>query len=254
MTYTVARICLDGHLIGFDRGVEVTGRSGLSHYREGDRFCVRCGNKAITNCLNCNRAIRGEPDVTWMAVDALPPYSIPAFCYGCGRPYPWTERRLPEEEIKGMYESGEQYAFYRDLSSLIATAIREIFIIDAYLDEQVFNLYVDKVPTSATVRVLSNKIGINVKTVAKMYADGRSLEPRSSADIHDRAIFLDQRGWVMWFVAWVGAFFLKRRAALDDEERQDLETLRAATLTLNRAQRERQLKPEHSHISRPPEE
>ena len=29
MTYTVARICLDGHLIGFDEGVEVTGRPGL---------------------------------------------------------------------------------------------------------------------------------------------------------------------------------------------------------------------------------
>jgi hypothetical protein len=132
-----------------------------------------------------------------MAADAQSPYSIPAFCRGCGKPYPWTERRLPEEEIKGTYESGEQYAFYRDLSSIIATATRELFIIDAYLDEQVFNLYIDKVPTNATVRVLSNKIGSNVKTVAKMYAEGRSLELRSSADIHDRAVFLDQRGWVI---------------------------------------------------------
>jgi len=105
--------------------------------------------------------------------------------------------QLPEEEVKGVYGSGEQYDFYRDLSSLVATVTTEIFIVDAYLDEQIFNLYVDKVPATATVRILSsNKIGTNVETVAKMYAKRRRLELRSSADVHDRAVFLDQRGWV----------------------------------------------------------
>jgi hypothetical protein len=105
--------------------------------------------------------------------------------------------QLPEEEIKGVYEPGDQYGFYRDLSSLIATATQEIFIVDAYLDEKVFNLYVDKVPGSATVRILSNNIGANVETVAKMYATNRSLTLRSSADVHDRMLFIDQRGWVI---------------------------------------------------------
>ncbi len=36
----------------------------------------------------------------------------------------------------------------------------------------------------------------------------------------------------LWFSAWLGAFFLRSRAALDDDERQDFETIRAATLTL----------------------
>lgn len=105
--------------------------------------------------------------------------------------------QLPEEEIKGVYESGEQYDFYRDLSSLIAAATREVFIVDAYLDEQVFNLYVAKVPPTATVRILSNKIGTNVDTVARMYAKSRPLELRSSADVHDRMLFIDQRGCVI---------------------------------------------------------
>jgi hypothetical protein len=103
---------------------------------------------------------------------------------------------LPEEEIKGLYQPGEEYDFYRDLNSLIAAATREVFIVDAYLSEQVFNLYVDKIPTTASVRILSNNIGANVATVAKMYASSRSLELRSSADVHDRTIFIDQRGWV----------------------------------------------------------
>jgi len=105
--------------------------------------------------------------------------------------------QLPEEEIKGVYGPGEQYDFYRDLSSLIATATQEIFIVDAYLDEKVFNLYVDKVPGSATVRILSNNIGANAETVAKMYATNRSLTLRSSADVHDRMLFIDPRGWVI---------------------------------------------------------
>ena len=105
--------------------------------------------------------------------------------------------QLPEEEIKGVYAPGEEYDFYRDLSSLIQTATGEVFIVDAYLDEQVFNLYVGKVPPKVTVRILSNKIGSNVATVAGMYAKSRPLALRLSSDIHDRAVFVDQHGWVI---------------------------------------------------------
>jgi hypothetical protein len=104
--------------------------------------------------------------------------------------------QLPEEEIKGAYEPRNEYGFYRDLSSILAAATKGIFIVDAYLDENVFNLYVDKVPAGATVRILSKKIGANVQTVAKMYAKNRPLELRSSAEVHDRMIFIDQRSWV----------------------------------------------------------
>jgi hypothetical protein len=105
--------------------------------------------------------------------------------------------QLPEEEIKGVYEPGQEYDFYRDLSSLFAATTQEIFIIDAYLAEEIFNLYVSKVNDGATVRILSNKIGTNVETVAKKYASSRPLELRTTADVHDRMVFFDQRGWVI---------------------------------------------------------
>lgn len=106
--------------------------------------------------------------------------------------------QLPEDKkINATYAPGEQYDFYRDLSVLMATATREIFIVDAYLNEDVFNLYVDKVPAIAKVRVLSNKIGENVEAVARMYAKNRPLELRSSPAIHDRAIFFDDRGCII---------------------------------------------------------
>jgi hypothetical protein len=105
--------------------------------------------------------------------------------------------QLPEEEVKGVYEPGQEYNFYRDLSSLFAATTQEIFIIDAYLAEEIFNLYVSKVNGSATVRILSNKIGTNVETVAKKYASSRLLELRSTAHVHDRMVFFDQRGWII---------------------------------------------------------
>jgi len=104
---------------------------------------------------------------------------------------------LPEEEIKGVYEPRDEYAFYRDLSSLVQAATQEVLIVDAYLNEEVFNLYVSKVPDGVPVRTLSIKIGTNVDTVARMYGRRGHLELRSSADIHDRAVFLDQRAWVI---------------------------------------------------------
>lgn len=105
--------------------------------------------------------------------------------------------QFPEEEVQGVYEPGDEYAFYRDLSSLVQTATADVLIVDAYLDEQVFNLYVSKVSDAATARILSNKVNANVETVARMYAKNKRLELRSSTDVHDRAVFLDQRGWVI---------------------------------------------------------
>lgn len=105
--------------------------------------------------------------------------------------------QLPEEEIKGVYQPGEEYEFYRDQSSLVETTTQDIFIIDAYLGEKVFNLYVAKVPATASVRILSNRMDANVDTVARMYAKTKPLELRSSADIHDRVLFIDRRGWVI---------------------------------------------------------
>ena len=107
------------------------------------------------------------------------------------------ELQLPEEEVKGVYEPNDEYGFYRDLSSLVASATNDILIVDAYLDEKVFNLYVSQVPDATAIRILSKKIVPNVETVADMYAKSRPLELRSSGSIHDRVVFLDQRGWVI---------------------------------------------------------
>jgi hypothetical protein len=101
---------------------------------------------------------------------------------------------IPDDEVRGTYQAGEAYEFYRDLSALLTSGTREVFIIDAYLDEVVFNLYVDKIPAGTSVRILTGKTGKNVGAIATLYAKGKQLQLRISTSIHDRALFIDNRG------------------------------------------------------------
>ena len=108
-----------------------------------------------------------------------------------------VELQLPDETTQGVYPPGDEYKFYRDLSTLVREAKNSIIIVDPYLSEDVFNLYVDKVPDTRGVLILSNTLSSNVMTVAEKYARSRPLELRSSNSIHDRVVFIDSRAWVI---------------------------------------------------------
>jgi hypothetical protein len=103
---------------------------------------------------------------------------------------------IPSQGVRGTYQAGDAYEFYLDLSSLMVAGTREVFIVDAYLDESVFNLYVDKVAAGTCVRMLTSNVGKNVIAIATLYSKGKPLQLRSSNGIHDRAVFIDGRGWL----------------------------------------------------------
>ena len=81
MSYDVAQVCQNGHVIN--------SWSGSSPERN-EKFCNKCGSPTITNCPNCNFAIRGN------VLDDYPilNFEAPKFCINCGIPYPWTQSRL----------------------------------------------------------------------------------------------------------------------------------------------------------------
>jgi hypothetical protein len=83
--------CLKGHFVGILNEV-IRGRSWhqakifLENPREPEQlppFCSKCGAKNISVCQQCQKAIEKQ-------------YSrvIPAYCVGCGKPFPWTEAAL----------------------------------------------------------------------------------------------------------------------------------------------------------------
>lgn len=110
-----------------------------------------------------------------------------------------VENALPQKEGQA-FGPGAAYDFFKALNDLIATAKTEILVVDPYLDAEIFDGYLDKVPDGVSVRLLLNKNAQNVQVAAKKFQIQfpSKLEMRRSSDIHDRAIFVDQTEcWVL---------------------------------------------------------
>lgn len=103
---------------------------------------------------------------------------------------------LPEPQIKGVYEPGQEYEFYRAVKTILGFAVEELFVIDAYLNKEIFETYADSIPRSVKFRLLGANIPPDVETLGRKYASGGNFQFRSSSAFHDRAIFADQRAWV----------------------------------------------------------
>jgi hypothetical protein len=83
--YDVSQICLNGHTIT---------RRANSSPQFLQKFCDKCGEATITNCPNCNTPIRGEYETDGLAIIAFSTPPAPHFCHECGKPYPWTARKM----------------------------------------------------------------------------------------------------------------------------------------------------------------
>jgi hypothetical protein len=106
------------------------------------------------------------------------------------------ELDLPDTGIKGVYEPGEEYEFYRDVTACLGLAQKEIFVIDPYLSTEIFDVYASSIPRTVVFRLLSANVPADVKTLAQKYAAGGNFAFRSSNSIHDRVLFADKRVWL----------------------------------------------------------
>jgi len=106
------------------------------------------------------------------------------------------ELDLPDTGIKGVYEPGEEYEFYRDVTACLGLAQKEIFVIDPYLSTEIFDVYARAIPRTVAFRLLSATVPVDVKTLALKYAAGGNFAFRSSNSIHDRVLFADGRVWL----------------------------------------------------------
>ena len=97
------------------------------------------------------------------------------------------------------FAPGEEYKFFKALNAALGSATFSIFIVDPYLDEQIFDSYLTGAPTGLSVRLLTNKYGNLLKpAVQKFPQDVTSVSARISTEIHDRVVFVDELScWVM---------------------------------------------------------
>lgn len=85
--YDIAQICHNGHVI--------TVAAISSHYEQQD-FCDKCGASTIKTCPSCNAFIRGLDQGIGFG------FTMPHYCYSCGKPYPWTKAKLEAiQELAG---------------------------------------------------------------------------------------------------------------------------------------------------------
>lgn len=81
--YRNAQICKNGHVI--------TSNTNYADFLS--KFCPECSAETITICLHCKTPIRGDYEIEGV-FDFSSSYKAPAYCYNCGKPFPWTESKL----------------------------------------------------------------------------------------------------------------------------------------------------------------
>lgn len=111
--YRVAEVCLNGHVSTDSADIRPELR---------EKFCSKCGEATITKCRNCNSNIRGDYEVEGV-LNLARRYKPPSFCYNCGNPFPWTERKL-NAAIQLVQEDGklsdvELSQFRNDIGELV---------------------------------------------------------------------------------------------------------------------------------------
>jgi phosphatidylserine/phosphatidylglycerophosphate/cardiolipin synthase-like enzyme len=111
---------------------------------------------------------------------------------------PGINRRRKKTTKARVYSKGQAYDFYRDLQTVIKSAKSEVWIVDGYLDEEIFNLYIDKLKPKVAVKILTKNPKSNFVTVAQKFKirPGYSLEVKENPNVHDRIFLIDHRCWV----------------------------------------------------------
>ena len=145
----IAQVCPNGHISNLMKGNIQT---------NVDNYCEKCGEKTFNHCPHCKNPIRYRK----------PP--LPAYCFSCGSPFPWTEKRiataielsvednqLNEEELKQFKESINEIA--KDTPAVPLAAKRFLKLIaklSKRTEEAVYKIIVD-LASETTKKILIDK-------------------------------------------------------------------------------------------------
>lgn len=97
-----------------------------------------------------------------------------------------------------VYKQGQIYDFYKDVKSITLKAKNEVFVIDSYANEDVIDLYLDKLPVGVKIMILTNKPQGNFLNVAQKFKQkhGNNFKVRTHKNCHDRMFFVDKKCFV----------------------------------------------------------
>lgn len=85
--YDVQQVCNNGH--------KITGRY-VERPEDRQKRCPNCGEITTVACPNCGKEIRGDRIEEELngCIESVKRVRVPSYCANCGKPYPWTERKI----------------------------------------------------------------------------------------------------------------------------------------------------------------
>jgi len=114
------------------------------------------------------------------------------------KPIERVKKQSSKKANEKVYPKGHVYEFYKDIHKIIKKAKNEVFVVDSYADEELLNLYLEKIPAKVKIRILTKEPKGNFIKVAKKFKikPNVDFEVRTSNDCHDRLLFIDNECWV----------------------------------------------------------
>lgn len=108
--------------------------------RNNSEYCPRCGERTINGCEHCSMAIPGDvlncPEDEFVFLGGPSSYERPAYCRGCGRPFPWTVSALDAAkeyaaEIEGLSDD-ERRLLSESLDDLVTEGPRTAIAVSRF--------------------------------------------------------------------------------------------------------------------------
>lgn len=107
---------------------------------------------------------------------------------------------LPSSSSNGkeiILSEGKPYDVFRIIEKILLSATNRLLIIDAYVDDSLFTLFLDQLNDKVAIRILTKKPPAKFEAVGKKFkVQGRDFEVRVLNGIHDRQVIVDNRAWV----------------------------------------------------------
>jgi hypothetical protein len=81
---------------------------------------------------------------------------------------------------------------------MLISARKKVDIIDPFVDDSIFELYLDDVHPNASIKLLTTHMYGKFREVAKRFKIQKpNFEIRTSNEVHDRYLIIDGRVWVI---------------------------------------------------------
>jgi len=107
-------------------------------------------------------------------------------------------RRRPHEMKKEIIlAEAKPYEAYKQIENIIGSCRIELAIIDPWVGEDIFPLYLESVPASASIRILTQNMTGKFEAVAKRFSQERNRFEVRVAQVHDRYLIVDGRAWII---------------------------------------------------------